>query len=380
MTASTKTPAETKTRQDGGRVVDLYFDFISPYAYFGWQATRKWAQSGVTIRPIPVVFAGLLQAHGQLGPAEIPAKRAFVGKDCLRIAAKLGVPFAFPIRHPFRSIEALRLSLPLVAGDRQADVIAAIWRAGWGLGRDIGDPEQLAEVLDGIGLDGAAMLAKTRSAEAKIALTQNTKAAIGAGVFGVPTCAVQGELIWGHDRLDDVQAVLEGRDAFKPEDLPRVADRLAGVQRKRTPRPSPSKRDHPRRAFIEEIFNDAAFVKAMGVQVRDVGQGTLTTTMMVCPEHTQQDGYVHAGALATLADHTAGGAAGTVVAQGRRPLSIEFKINMLRPALGPTLRCDAKVLQAGHRIVVVESWVYGGEDEALVAKATVTLKAARIST
>jgi uncharacterized protein (TIGR00369 family) len=78
---------------------------------------------------------------------------------------------------------------------------------------------------------------------------------------------------------------------------------------------------------------------------------------------------------ATIADHTAGGAAGTLAAEGDLVLSVEFKINFLRPALGERLRCRSTVLRHGKTLTVAESEVYAQRDrnEKLVAKAMVTL-------
>ena len=74
------------------RALDFYFDFISPYAYLAFtQLPALRQRTGAVIRYQPVLFAGLLGAHGQLGPAEIPAKRAFVGANIMRIATRLGI-------------------------------------------------------------------------------------------------------------------------------------------------------------------------------------------------------------------------------------------------------------------------------------------------
>ena len=78
--------------------VDFYFDFISPYSYLAWtQLPALCARHGVVLRPRPVLFAGLLQHWGQLGPAEIKPKREFLWKDTHRIAARWGVPFSLPL-------------------------------------------------------------------------------------------------------------------------------------------------------------------------------------------------------------------------------------------------------------------------------------------
>jgi uncharacterized protein (TIGR00369 family) len=76
-----------------------------------------------------------------------------------------------------------------------------------------------------------------------------------------------------------------------------------------------------------------------------------------------------------MADHTAGGAAGTLVRSNERVLTAEFKIDLLRPALGDRLRCRSTVLKAGRTLIVAESEVHAVRDgkEKLVAKATVTL-------
>ena len=108
--------------------VDLYFDFISPYAYFGWVQIRALcAKKGAALVAHPVLFAGLLNHWGQLGPAEIPPKRRFLFSDGVRIAKLHGLPFLGPRFHPFNPLTALRAALPEVAGERQHDVIDTLF-------------------------------------------------------------------------------------------------------------------------------------------------------------------------------------------------------------------------------------------------------------
>ena len=129
------------------------------------------------------------------------------------------------------------------------------------------------------------------------------------------------------------------------------------------------------RRKVQEIFDRAAFISDVGIKVSDIGAGWCETTLDILPRHLQQDRYIHAGVLATIADHTAGGAAGSVVKEDEIILSVEFKINFLRPAIGNLLRCKATVLKAGKMLVVAESEVFAvdGAQEKLAAKATVTL-------
>lgn len=137
----------------------------------------------------------------------------------------------------------------------------------------------------------------------------------------------------------------------------------------------PQIQDPAYRERLATIFSAAPFIVALGIQPLDVGPGWCETWLPVRPEQQQQDGFVHAGVVATLADHTAGGAAGTLMAAGDIVLTVEFKINLLRPAVGEQLRCRAEVLKPGRRFSVVEAVVHAWRSEraTLVAKLTATM-------
>ena len=120
-----------------------------------------------------------------------------------------------------------------------------------------------------------------------------------------------------------------------------------------------------RRGFIEYCQFDAAIIK----------KGYFQSKVKIEAHHRQQDGFIHAGVMATMADHTAGYSAFTVVPQDVQILTIEFKINFLRPAYGDTLVCRSNVIREGSRIIISESDVFDVRegDEVLVAKALITL-------
>lgn len=126
---------------------------------------------------------------------------------------------------------------------------------------------------------------------------------------------------------------------------------------------------------LQRIFDSAPFVASLGITLVSIGPGECETELTVEPHHLQQDGYVHAGVQATMADHTAGGAAATLVGPGELVLTAEFKINLLRAAKGEKLRCRSRVLKAGSRLTVVESEVYCEQEAAskLVSKATASI-------
>ena len=133
------------------------------------------------------------------------------------------------------------------------------------------------------------------------------------------------------------------------------------------------------REHATAIIRKSEFARDIGLVLDDLGPGWCETHIDILPKHMQQDGYIHAGVQATLADHTAGGATGTLVPADYLVLSAEFKINFLRPAIGERLRCRATVLKAGKTLAVAESEVFAVRDgaEKMVAKAMVTLAPVR---
>ena len=125
---------------------------------------------------------------------------------------------------------------------------------------------------------------------------------------------------------------------------------------------------------VRSIFDKANFVRHLGIELVNVRPGGCDTQLVVREEHLQQHGSVHAGVIATLADHTAGGAARTVTGD-LDVVTIEFKINYLRPAVGERLRCVGNVVSKGKNIAVTEAEVFSiiNGQEKLVAKLTETL-------
>lgn len=128
--------------------------------------------------------------------------------------------------------------------------------------------------------------------------------------------------------------------------------------------------------FLKKDFVQG-FPAYCGYQVDQVGDGEFHTSLKMRPHHLQQDGFVHAGVIATMADHTAGYAAFTTVTDEFRILTIEFKINYFRPSKEDTIVCRSRVINKGKQIIVSESEVFGvsSGQEKLVSKAMVTLMA-----
>lgn len=126
--------------------------------------------------------------------------------------------------------------------------------------------------------------------------------------------------------------------------------------------------------FLERDYC-RGFVKFCGFKATKVGKGLFESTLHIRENHKTQDNFVHAGLIATMSDHTAGYAAFTLVPDNIRILSIEFKINFLKPAYGNQLKCKSEIISQGKQILVAQSTVFDVRDthEKMVSRSTVTL-------
>jgi len=125
--------------------------------------------------------------------------------------------------------------------------------------------------------------------------------------------------------------------------------------------------------FLKKDFIQG-FPKFCGFKVMRLDYGIFETNLKVLNKHRQQDGFVHAGVIATMADHTCGYACYTTVSERFRILTVEFKINYFRPAKGPLIICRSKVINNGKRIKVAEAEVFSVANgiEQLVSKGMFT--------
>lgn len=129
------------------------------------------------------------------------------------------------------------------------------------------------------------------------------------------------------------------------------------------------------RAHVERLFYSMPFVNHLGIKILDFGPGWLDCGMENVPEAQQQNGFLHAGVIATLADMSAGVAAATLAPNALNTLSVEFKIALLKPLVGQRALARGRVIKPGKTISVAESWIYSvnGDTEKLCARGYLTL-------
>jgi len=214
--------------------VRCYADPVSPYAWLGLRDLGRLEAAGARIVIRPVLFAGLLNAHGNIGPAEVPAKRRYLFRDVMREAARRGLPFAGPPGHPFNPLLALRMCTALADDAARGALLMAFTCATWERGADLMDEATLTGLADEKGLDGAGLLAAAQTPAVKQALADATAQAVTDGVFGVPTFRLDGdsELFWGADRIDALLWRMQGH-AIDEDALREFVGREPMAQRKR---------------------------------------------------------------------------------------------------------------------------------------------------
>jgi 2-hydroxychromene-2-carboxylate isomerase len=212
--------------------IRCYADPISPYAWLALTDLARIEAAGTRIVLVPVLFAGLLHAHGNIGPAEIDAKRRYLFRDVMREAARRGLPFSGPPGHPFNPLTALRMCTAVADDVHRRALFISFLRATWERGESLMDETTLIRLADDAGLDGAALAAAAQSPVVKQALADATARAAADGVFGVPTFQVEGELFWGADRIDALLWRLQG-NGIDEDALREFVGREPLAQRKR---------------------------------------------------------------------------------------------------------------------------------------------------
>ena len=199
------------------RTLRFVFDYESPNAYFAWtQLPRLEETFGLSLEPVPVLYAGLLDAHGHVGPGEIPAKGRWMSKDLLRKSVPLGVPLNPPAFMPFNPLLALRLTLLDFDDKTRRALIQALFEAVWVRSLHVSEPAVVVRIADELGLPGAALVDRAQTPEIKAQLRRQTEEAANRGAFGVPTMEVDGELFWGYDDFPHLELFLAGKDPLDP--------------------------------------------------------------------------------------------------------------------------------------------------------------------
>jgi 2-hydroxychromene-2-carboxylate isomerase len=225
---TTQTADAPSTSSPSMTSIDCYLDFISPYAYLAFERLPE-ALRGISysVRYKPLLFASLLKHHGQLGPAEIPAKRDWTYRQVSWLAQQQNTPLQMPLSHPFNPLSLLRLAVACDdAGTPNRYVCETIFRHVWTGGEEATDTARLAAL--------SAQLSPVQdiaSERVKDQLKAHTAEALARGVFGVPAFGVDGKVFWGLDSLPMLRDYLLAGSWFGSSAWDDASDVKVGIER-----------------------------------------------------------------------------------------------------------------------------------------------------
>lgn len=125
--------------------------------------------------------------------------------------------------------------------------------------------------------------------------------------------------------------------------------------------------------YIRESFDRQGLMKTIGAKILYIEEGKITIGCSLLDSLTQQHGFFHAGVLISIVDTACGYAALTMMRENSEVLTVEFKINFLKPAISQTIFAIGKVLQSGKTITFCEGIVTDDKQEKVFAKMTATM-------
>ncbi|HYH99291.1 2-hydroxychromene-2-carboxylate isomerase [Hyalangium sp.] len=192
------------------KTLEFFFDYASPYSYLASeQLAAVVKRTGAELRWRPFLLGAVFKATGNVPPITNPSKGMYLAKDLEDWTHYLGLPsFRLPDTFPVDSLKANRLGLVAAEHGSIAPFSHAAFRASFVEGKDVSDPQVLAELARSVGMEPEKALARIDNQEIKDALRRNTDEAVAQGAFGAPTFFVGERMFFGNDRLMFVERAL----------------------------------------------------------------------------------------------------------------------------------------------------------------------------
>ena len=189
--------------------LEYFFDYVSPYSYLADSRIPGLVErTGAELVYRPFFLGGVMQASGNRPPATVPAKGKYMLTDIARWLDRYGLELSFNPHFPVNTVKAMRGALVALEEGVFPAYHAALFRAMWRDEQDVADVEVLAKALDAAGLDAGAILDRIGEPRIKERLKANGDEAVERGAFGAPTFFVDGEMFFGNDRLEFLEAKL----------------------------------------------------------------------------------------------------------------------------------------------------------------------------
>jgi 2-hydroxychromene-2-carboxylate isomerase len=189
--------------------LQFWFEFASTYSYVAASRVERVADAaGVAVEWKPFLLGPIFQAQGWCdSPFNLyPVKGRYMWRDMERLCAAEGIRLRRPSQFPRSGLLAARVASLEEEAPWRAEFTRRIFVANFADDRDISDPAVVGSVVESLGMPAARVLESAQSRENKERLRRQTEEAVRLGIFGAPTFAVDGELFWGNDRLEQAIA------------------------------------------------------------------------------------------------------------------------------------------------------------------------------
>jgi 2-hydroxychromene-2-carboxylate isomerase len=188
--------------------IDFYFDYSSPYGYFGaMKIDAIAAKHGREVNWKPILLGAVFKVTGAQPLPSLPLKGDYARRDIERSGRFHDIPIKQPSKFPIASVAPARAFYWLSERDPALarKLAKSLFRAYFIEDRDISSPEVTADVAATLGLQRDEVLAGMSAPAVKERLKSETDAAIKRGVFGSPYVVIDDEPFWGVDRFDQVE-------------------------------------------------------------------------------------------------------------------------------------------------------------------------------
>lgn len=199
--------------------IEFLFDFGSPNAYLAHKVLPAIAaRTGARLVYTPILLGGLFKLTGNQSPvaafAGVPAKLAYEGLETRRFVARHGLSAYRQNPHfPVNTLALMRLATAAEAAGELPAMVEAGFHHMWEAPRKMDDPQVLRDALADSRLDADRLIAASQTPPVKQRLIERTEAAAARGAFGSPTFFVGDEMFFGKERLGEVEAMVNARNA-----------------------------------------------------------------------------------------------------------------------------------------------------------------------
>jgi len=183
------------------KLIEFYFDFISPYSYLAHKKIEKLKEEkNINFKYIPILLGGLHNLQGITAPAFVKPKLKHMISDCTLIAKKDNTDFIWNSKFPINSLNIMRGYLFI--NDKDKDLYLNImFEAYWRKDLDISNKEVFKTILKKSKINSSNFFKGIKDVTVKEKLKNFTQDAYNKEVFGAPTFIVNDKIFWGQDRL-----------------------------------------------------------------------------------------------------------------------------------------------------------------------------------